>query len=204
MRNFKITLFSITIVGIFWSCASSYRSIDPKNLNYAASDASQPLAYKYDVLKQAGNNKYAKKEDKGQIRVMAIRITNNTTETLKYGSNYKIYAGSQEVAILPFSTVAQSLNQPVPIYLLYLLLTPARFYVNTETSESSFPIGYALGPGLTALNMAIAGKANSNFKKEMETYSIIDKEIKVGETLYGLVAIRNTEYLPLSIRMTGN
>lgn len=204
MRNIKITFIVIAIAGIFCSCASSYKAVHPNKLNYTSPDSSQTFAYKYGILAQAGNKKYAKKEDKNNIKVIAIRINNNTTQTLKYGYNYKIYSGSREVEILPISTVTKSIQQTVPAYLFYLLLTPATFNVTTETSESSTPIGLILGPGLTALNVAIAAKANSNFKKEMETYSIIDKEIKSGDTVYGLIAIQNSDFQPLSIKVINN
>lgn len=201
MRNFKITLTAIAIAGIFCSCASSYKAIHPNSLSYTSSDSSQTFAYKYGILGQARNKKYAKKEDKNNIKVVAIRINNNTMQTLKYGYNYKIFSGSQEVEILPVSTVTKSIKQTAPAYLLYLLLTPATFTVSTGTSKSSTPVGFIIGPGLAALNVAIAAKANSNFKKEMEAYSIIDKEIKAGDTVYGLIAIQNTDFLPLSIRI---
>lgn len=194
----------VAITSIFCSCASSYKAVHPDNLNYTFPDSSQTFAYKYGVLAQARNKKYAKKEDQNHIRVIAIRIKNNSMQTLKYGYNFKIYSGAQEVELLPISAVTKSIRQAVPTYLLYLLLTPATFNVSTETSKSSTPIGLILGPGLAALNVAIAAKANSNFKKEMETYSIIDKEIKTGDTVYGLIAIQNTDLLPLSLRIINN
>jgi hypothetical protein len=204
MHNIKPTLIAIAIASIFCSCASSYKAIHPQNLNYTSSDSTETFAYKYGILSQARNKKYAKKEGKNHISVIAIRINNNTMHTLKYGYNYKIYSGNQELEILPITTVTKSIKQTTPTYLLYLLLTPATFNVSTATSKSSTPIGLIIGPGLAALNVAIAAKANSNFKKEMEAYSIFDKEIKTGDTVYGIIAIQNTDLLPLSIRIINN
>lgn len=204
MRNSKITVITIVIAFLFASCASSYKAVDPGSLHYTSTDSSETFAYKYDILAQARNKKYAKKEGKNHIRVIAVRINNNTEQTLKYGENYKIYSGNQEVEILPVSTVTNSLKQTVPAYLLYLLLTPAKLTVSSGMSQSSTPIGLVIGPGLAILNVAIAASANSNFKKEMEAYSIVNKEIKPGDTLYGLIAIQNTDFLPLSIKIINN
>ena len=200
----RVLLFFSILAVLVSSCASSYKAINPSSLNFPDGGADSNFSYKYNVLKQANNKKLARKEDKTQIRVVAIKIINNTGKTLKYGYNYKIYSGNTEVPVLPISEVTSSINQSAPIYLFYLLLTPARFYVSTETTQSSTPIGYVLGPGLAALNVGIAAAANKNFKKEMEANNILDKEIRIGETAYGMIGIRNTDYAPLSLKIINN
>lgn len=203
MFSVKSVLFSMIVFGLFSSCASSYKAINPGGQSYPESSPDESLTYKYNVLRQANNKKLAKKEDKNQINIVAIRIINNTGQTLKYGQNFKIYSNNQEIDILPIPEVTQHIRQTVPTYLLYLLLTPMRFNVATETKQSSTPIGLVIGPGLAALNIGIAAGANKKFKKEMEEYNIIDREIQNGEAAYGLIGIRNTDYAPLTLKLTG-
>lgn len=204
MQNLKRVVLSVLILVLLASCASSYKTISPRSLNYSQSQVDPMFAYKYDVLKQAYNKKLAKKEDKTKVRVVAIRITNTTSAPLKYGTNYRIYAGSQEVRVLPVTAVTKVIKQNVPIYLLYLLLTPLQFNVSTPTSQSSTPVGLVVGPGVTALNMGIAASANKNFKRELEGYNILDKEIKSGETEYGLIGISSSDFSPLSLKVVAN
>ena len=199
MFNTKTALFSIIIAAFCSSCASSYKAINPSQLNYPESSADQTFSYKYNVLKQANNKKLAKKEDKTDIKIVAVKIVNNTGYTLKYGLNYKIYSGNQVLDILPTSEV---IKETVPAYLLYLLLTPARLNVSSESGKSSStPIGYVLGPGLAAINMGIAAGANKKFENEMDTYSLIDRDINSGETFYGLIGIKIADYAPLSLKI---
>jgi len=202
MFSTKTALFSIIIAALCSSCASSYKAINPSQLNYPESSPDANFSYKYNVLKQANNKKLAKKEDKTDIKIVAVKIVNNTGYTLKYGLNYKIYSGNQVVDILPTSEVAPFIKETVPAYLLYLLLTPARLNVSSESGKSSStPIGYVLGPGLAAINMGIAAGANKKFKNEMDTYSPIDREINNGETFYGLIGIKIADYAPLSLKI---
>ena len=69
-----------------------------------------------------GFKKYAKKEFKKQIDVVAIQITNNSQRDLTFGKDVKLtkYDG-QELLIINNNQVHSSLKQGVPIYLLYLL-----------------------------------------------------------------------------------
>ncbi|MDJ1501878.1 hypothetical protein [Xanthocytophaga agilis] len=65
------------------------------------------------------------------------------------------------------------------------------------TVTNSFPIGYVVGPGLVIRNMMVAGNVNKRFVEELGKYSLINREIKPGETVYGLVFT----YDPLSVRI---
>ena len=55
---------------------------------------------------------------------------------------------------------------------MYLLLTPTKLTTINNGEMNEYNIGYGLGPGLTLLNMAIAGSANSSFLYEMDTYDL--------------------------------
>jgi hypothetical protein len=72
-----------------------------------------------------------------------------------------------------------------------------------ETSSTSIPIGYVVGPGITAGNMIIAGSANKNFRDELVENSIIGRDIRPGETFYGLIGISDYSYMPLTMKITG-
>jgi hypothetical protein len=71
----------------------------------------------------------------------------------------------------------------------------------TETSSNSFPIGLILGPALAGLNVGIAATANHNFRVELEEFNIVNKEIKDGETAYGLIGIQSRDIAPLKLKL---
>jgi hypothetical protein len=201
VKNIFCKLLPSVLIVLCTSCASTYKSILPQHLDYPVIEKESGFSYKYNVLKEAGNRKLAKKEDKARIRIVAIKLVNHTDRTLKYGSNFRILSGSREVTLLPPTAVTAAVKQTVPTYLLYLLLTPMRFNVETEKHSSSTPVGLILGPALAGGNIAIAATANKRFNAELFNNSIMDREIKAGETFYGLIGIQDNGFIPLSLEM---
>jgi hypothetical protein len=207
---FTKTLCLIGLTAALGGCASSYKPIIPENINYTAKTTSDDvlLEYKYDVLLERGNKKYAKREKKKLMQVAAVKITNNSNETLTLGENAVFMAGNNSFTPLEPTITHSQLKQGVPIYLLYLLFSNGKLvteetYVNgTKTGESSFPIGLIVGPGLTLYNMLKAGNANQQFLAEMQRNHVPAKQVRPGETVYGLISIPNSSYNPLYLKTT--
>lgn len=195
----------IVLVALVSSCASTYKSINPSRVYYQTKSSSKSnveLAYKYGVLSEFGNKKYAKNENKNNIKVVSIQITNNSDKTLKYGTDFRIKHNGATINYLQPEFVKQQLKQPVPIYLLYMLLSVVTLNPDPKTGKGGIPIGYALGPGITIGNMAIAGTANKKFKENLEKYSLIGlegKTIAPGEKISGLIGVNDSGYSPLTI-----
>lgn len=195
-------------MGILGSCASSYKPIIPENINYTAKTESDQILmeYKYDVLLERNNKKYAKREKKKFVQVAAVKITNNSDQAITLGEKTTFMAGNNYFTPLDPTITHSQLKQGVPIYLLYLLMSNGQLvteetYVNgTKTGQKSFPIGLILGPGLTAYNMIKAGSANQKFLAELQKYQIQNKRIMPGETVYGLISIPNSSYNPLYLK----
>jgi hypothetical protein len=153
------------------------------------------FSYKYGVLNERGNKKYVKKESLRGIKLVAVKITNNSDQAYVFGQNLKIHANGIPTNILEPQLIHQNLKQGVPIYLLYLLLTPMQLI----TEDSSTPIGLVIGPGVTAGNMIVAGSANDAFKTELESNYLYGKTINAGETVYGIIGIYDTGFSPLTV-----
>jgi len=194
-------IFSVVII-LFTSCATSYKPIIPESVRFSAEENSSNFSYRFDVLREAGNRKLSRKEERKLVRVVAVKLVNNTGQTLKYGYNFKIYSENAEIEVLSASRTVSYIRQSVPSYLLYLALTPAKLTFTSGYKQSSFPLGLILGPGLAGINMAISGTANKNLRTELETSTIIDKEIKPGETFYGLIGIYDNHFMPLTIKIS--
>jgi hypothetical protein len=196
MKNY---LQPFTIILVLTSCASSYNSIKPSSINYQTNLTNQNVdfSYKYGVLSERGNKKYAKKEPLKGIKVAAVKVTNNSNKSFVFGQHLKIHSNGNPVNLLEPKLIHQNLKQGVPIYLLYLLLTPLQL----NTGDDSTPIGLVIGPGITIGNMVGAGAANSNFLKELENYFLNGKTIHAGETIYGIIGIYDSGFSPLTLEL---
>lgn len=204
----KKALLGSFVIFFLCTCASSYKSINPSNLNYTYQPENDGLSFSYraNVLQDAGNKKYAKKEDRHDISVIAIKITNNTGRDLTFSKDLELKSGLKVFQPLDPKTVAFNVKQNSASYLLFLLLTPLKLYVgNSETGEvSETPIGYAIGPGLALLNVAKASSANSSFKKELRDNDVYAQVIPNGETVYGLISLSGYNYSNLTLELKNN
>jgi hypothetical protein len=184
-------IFFLLTILLFAGCASGYRGITPKSLNYISSsqDKGVTLSYKYSLL----SDRYAKKELKNGIKLIAVKVENNSGKDLVFGKDLKLeYANKSALVILDDKEVYNSVKQNSAIYLLYLLLTPAKATTTSNNQQTnSIPFGYALGPGLAIGNIAAASSANGNFKRDLLANIIIGTIIKSGETSYGLIGIKS-------------
>ncbi|MFC4689675.1 hypothetical protein ACFO5T_04460 [Dokdonia genika] len=205
MRIIKITLLLITIAS-FTSCASGYKMIEPETINYISTNESDnvKLEYKYDLL----HKKYAKKEEKKGVKLVAIKITNNSGKAVMFGRDAKLtYENGTEVYVMENEKAFKTLKQSPASYLWYLLLTPVNLYTTDTNSNgfqeetSSTPIGLILGPGLAGGNMIAASSANKKFKEELLEYNVNGTIIKNGETKYGLIGIEADSFDALKLKI---
>ncbi|WP_158847319.1 hypothetical protein [Algibacter sp. L1A34] len=205
MKFIKLLCVFIFVLS-FFNCASRYRVIEPNNINYVSKTETKgvTLEYKYDLL----DKKYSKKEDKKGIRLVAVKISNNSDGDLVFGRDLNlVYANENEIYVLDKEKTFKTLKQSPATHLFYLLLTPVNFYT-TKTSEyglqettSSTPVGLILGPGLAAGNLIAASSANKKFKTELANFDIKGSTIKQGEVKYGLVGINSESYDALKLSL---
>ncbi|MEO6852290.1 MAG: hypothetical protein ABI203_06765 [Mucilaginibacter sp.] len=200
MKSQKTLLFSFIVV-LLTGCASGYQMINPDKLSYSSRDdnKSVTLEYKYSVL----TNRYARKETDNGIKLIALKLTNNSGRDLTFGKDIKLaYTNDSELNIQDNEVVYKSLKQGWAGYLFYLLLSPAKLTVSSNGAPtSSTPIGYVLGPGLALGNIVAATSANGNFKTELLKYTINGSLIKSGQTVYGLIGIKSGNYDAIKVKV---
>jgi len=87
MRIIKIIFLFVSIISLT-SCASGYKMIKPKTINYVSSNENNgvKLEYKYDLL----NKKYTNKEVKKGVKLVAVKLTNNSKQDLMFGGEIKL------------------------------------------------------------------------------------------------------------------
>ena len=205
MKTIKLTIVNwVALLTVMSSCASSYHAINPQHLYYPTSESTNDISfsYRYGVQKESRNKKYAKKEYKKDIDIVAVELTNHTNRSLSFREDIELFAGDNYARPMETEVAYKDLNQNTPIYLLYLLLTPLQvFFTNADGETSTFPVGFILGPGITVLNMVKAGSANRAFRNELTRHNLINRTIEPGETVRGVVALSNTSRAPLRVKV---
>ncbi len=201
----KITRIGLLLIFaiLLNSCACGYKKIDPKTTYYASKsiDNNVLLEYKYDLL----HKKYKKKETRNEVKLIAVKITNNTEKDLIFGIDLKLtYSNGNEINLIETEKLFKTIKQSPASYLWYLLLSPLQFYTGTTTTSNGyytetkpanpFPLGLIVGPGLAGGNMIAASSANKNFKNELMEFDINGRTIKKGETVFGLIGINSNSY----------
>jgi len=200
MKTTKNLLLALSIF-ILGGCASGYQTINPNTLTYlsGSSDKAVNVDYKYNLL----NGRYAKREAKSTIKLVAVKISNNSGHDLTFGKDIKlVYGNGSEVVLADNAKVFDETKQHPAIYLLYLLLTPAKLTTTSNNMQtSSVPFGYALGPGLAIGNIAVSSSANGKYKEELTKYDINGTVVKNGETVYGLVGINSNNFEGIKVKV---
>jgi len=194
MKILKLTILFLTMLTLT-NCASGYKTIEPASLQFLSTSEADgiKLEYRYNLL----DKKYAKKEIKKGVRLVAVKVTNNSTKDITFGKDVVLgFDNGSEAYVFDNNYTTKTLKQGTLSYLFYLLLTPLNLYTYDTSSyggqevTSSTPVGLILGPGLAGGNMIAAGSANKKFETEMTNYNINGAVIKKGETKYGLLGIK--------------
>ena len=190
------------LLALTTGCAGSYTAIQPNKIaTYISSPSASPIemAYQFDALRQrGGNKKYIKKEAKHGYHVAAVRVTNKSDREINFSRDVDFLYGERPVTPTPSAMAAHDLRQGVAIYLLYLLLNP-RIGVTTDprTGATSGGTTVPLGLFIAGGNMLGASGANGNLRNEFSAYDLTNRTIKPGETIYGIVSMRETSVAPI-------
>jgi len=200
--NNSIKKISIITLMIFISgCANSYKPINPTTLEYNRHNHQDgiDLSYEFEVLRERGNKKLANKEGIYEIKLIAVKITNNTDSILNISKNVAFYSGQNQIFPVEPLEIRKLLKQHVLGYTPYMVLSFLQLRFND--SGEKYQIGLIIAPIVTGENMSIASKANKNMLKELNEYNILNKDIKKGETVYGIFGVKNIGFSPISVKM---
>ncbi len=194
--------FLLLLTMLASSCASIYKPVAPETVEYVTNNPSKEVDfwYRYDVLAYRGNNRYSKKERKNGFTIVAVKITNHTSAPINFVRDLELRITRGPVYPAESETAAETIRQKVWIHLLWGLL----YYYEMECD----PYGYCemttfipFGLAIAGINIGIASSSNSKMKQEFRKYSLYNKDIAPGETVYGIVPLRDIGFQPLSLRI---
>ncbi len=191
MKTLK-SIVSIFVAILFTSCASTYKVIEPNRTNFPPSskEGKVSLAYRYDVLREAGNKKMGKSEIRNDVRVVAIKLTNLSDSIIDIKRDLTFYCGAYPVTLMtPFQLKTQ-VQQSWWAYSLFCIgcLTFA-------------PLDVIVFGGIGVGNMMVASNANNQFLNEAIKFDITNKQLKPGETMSGLIGFKTTHSDPITIKV---
>ncbi len=205
----KILKISTLVIAVLFlnSCASVYKPVNPEGLKYNSISTHEEvsLEYKYDLL----DKKYQKKEQKRDVRLVAVKVTNNSNKDLIFGDDIRLtYENGGQLLLLEREKVFKELKQQPATYLFYLPLTLLSVSFTKESSDyssyqttSTIPVGLILGPALAGGNLYQAAKSNKKFRADLDAYLLQGRRIAPGETVYGLIGLRANNYDALKIHI---
>ena len=199
MKRISLILLIAVLVS---SCAGIYKPIAPETVEYNSNNSTKDVdfSYRYDVLAYRGNKKYSKKERKNGFSVVAAKITNNTAAPINFARDLELGITRGSIYPTESQTAAETMRQKVWIHLLWGLLgyteSECDPYGNCETTVV-IPYGLAIA----GINIGVAASSNKKMKQEFIKYSLYNKDIAPGETVYGIIPLRDIGFQPLSLRV---
>ncbi len=89
----KITSYALLVLFLCSGCAAFYKPVKPERFSYRNNKVYEDIsfAYRFDVLTLTKNKRYAKKEEKFDIDVVAIKITNNSDKVISFDEDIKFH-----------------------------------------------------------------------------------------------------------------
>ena len=185
------------------SCAAIYNPIEPSYLSYelAGNYNGLKLSYRYGILAELNNKRYARKENKHKIKLVVVKIENTSNKALVIGSDFNLTSNGQAIEFIKSAEAYQKLKQknwPALGFLLLALTPPVQ--TTNGASVADFPLGMVAGPMLAAGNIFVAINANKQFRSELEGNTLLGNTIKPQETRYGIIIINAAEENPIEIK----
>lgn len=196
----KRTLLAAVLGALCFGCASTYKPIFPDDVSFSATtqDGGLKMQYKYDVLADAGNRKYAKKEDRRRVRIVAVNVQNNTGRAITLGRDAELYSGKMQLFPLTGPDVKQELRQVKGLYMIWSIVWVVLSKCDDgDCSTIPLPVGLVIG----LANMGTAGKANNDLLYDFNRHNITDKTIPPGESVTGLIAVRGFSGQEIRLRL---
>jgi len=161
------------------SCAVNYRNINPQKVQFLYLDDARPgevkVDYRYNVLKESRNGRFAKREKQTGVSLLAVRIENNSSDTLFFPEDFSIKVGEQEVFLYTKNETLDVFNRG----------DSSDFGASESTSIGELFLGllFILGDAGNRANI------NHRFAKELDKYYLWPCSIDPGVVTVGLIAL---------------
>jgi hypothetical protein len=189
-RNYPVfTLFCLSAC-CWFGCAAPYHFIEPQLVNFSTASADTlanrrgEIAWRYHVLADAGNRKYAKKEARSGISLLAVRVRNGSADTVFFPESVLMFAGRDTLQPLTMEAAGEALRQT----------TAEDGGQGVVEVEVDAPLANL---AVDIFNIATQEKANLRFVKELQEFYLVPSYVAPGQTVAGLLALPVKALTPL-------
>ena len=203
VTNYLSTVLLVLTLIFCSSCARTYFPLEPQKLNYTNTQQKEGVtfSYQHSVLE----NKYRNKERRREIKLIAVKCTNNTDRDLVFGTDIQLVREKgRGTDMADDYYIYRQLRQRPASHLWWMLFAFLTVNVTQGSAynqtTSTYPVGLALAPILTITNASIAASSNRRFRQDLEEHNLLGRTIRKGETIYGLVGIKMHQYEGLSLK----
>jgi len=154
------------------------------------------ITYRYNILANASNKKYARMEKREGVSLLAVRIANYGNDTLFIPDDILIESRNNSVFPLDMDEAIDVFIQDHPAVLDEL------GGVAIEAGGALIPSWGFLLPLATSIpsiiNSSVEARANDRFIKEMLDYYLVYSNVPPGSTVSGLLALPVEPNTPLN------
>ena len=176
---FSFSLGLSLLLALASGCAASYQPIEPATVPFDRfqddlGGGRAAIAWRYNVLKEAGNRYHARKEQQHGVSMLALRFTNNGQGALLFPEDVWIIAGADTLEPLTIQQVDEALR---------------RTTAEDEPGVVEVDAGplMALGSGLFKVNKQV--RDNLRLARNLDTHYLQGRQVAPGSALTGLLGL---------------
>ena len=186
----KLLILSLLI---FTGCATRFIKMEPELSGYShQNEISKNVTIKYgfDAMSKSRNTIYDYKEDRKNLQLLSVRISNESKDTLvftKENLNIKTLLGTPINILNDEEFYVDKIKQRAGWYMLYSLFG---FMVGWTSDNDRYritvnPIGALIG----VYNLALGVHGNMRLKKSMKKYNLFNQRIAPNTTFDGFIIL---------------
>lgn len=179
---------SVFVVLLFSNCAGTYKAFKMESIPFkevVSTDSKIAYSTRQGVMYNTRNYKAAKREQKGQYSLLALKVINQTDLPIALGDLAYSCGGSTSVAPINLDEYLGEVKQKSGLYWLYLAgVVPNPFCKGCL----KYVIPWGVAPA--AINFGISRKNNKKMEKELRIYDLSGKILQPHDSIMGILPFK--------------
>jgi len=203
-------IFLLIAILIISSCARPYRKINMTSIPFKENRVENKISYsvRQGLMYNTRNFFYAKKEQKKDLSLMAIKIINKSELPININDLQFSCGASVPIAPIRKEDYYNAIKQKAGLYWLYsvgFMVYPKPAVTKdpvtgVQTNQPNNPkkfikngkqyIPLPFGLPVAAANYGIAYRANKKLKNDLEYLDLANKVIQPGDSIFGILSFK--------------
>lgn len=179
---------SLFVILLFSNCAGTYKAFKMETIPFkeaVSTDSKISYSTRQGVMYNTKNYKAAKRENKGQYSILAVKVINKTDLPIAIGDLLYSCGGSTSVKPIALDEYLKTVKQKAGLYWLFAAgVVPNPF----GKGNLKYLIPWGIAPA--AINFGIAHKANKKMEKELRAYDLSNKVLQPYDSIMGILPFK--------------